>query len=196
MSSRPSRGGGNGRNRIGTGGRRPFGRRGRRDGLVARSVVRAVKASIWIAEAATRPRRAGEEPRCAIRRCSGGGVTRGTASRRPGVGGRRPTSVAESDVANSGDRTLTSLAVRRKRPGRRGEAEAAKSPNQRSTKPSEGALWLPGPERRHPGSLCLTTVSYAAHTCGRGRRPREDGNTHVGVGMSDALDRAGTNRVE
>ena len=35
--------------------------------------------------------------------------------------------------------------------------------------------------------IALTTVSYAAHTCGRGRRPREDGNTHVGVGMSDTL---------
>jgi hypothetical protein len=40
-----------------------------------------------------------------------------------------------------------------------------------------------------PDSLCLTTVSYAARTCGRGRRPRNDGNTHVGVGMSDALGR-------
>ena len=33
----------------------------------------------------------------------------------------------------------------------------------------------------------LTTVSYAARTCGRGRRPRESLQPHVRVGMSDSL---------
>ena len=148
MSSRPSPAGRNGQTRIGPGGRRPFGRSERRYGLVARSAVRAVEASIRNAEAATQSRRAGQKPRCAIRRCPGGGVTPGTASRGPGLGGRRPTSVAESDVANSGDRTLTSLIVRLQRPRRHGEAEAARSPNQRSAAASASAMWLTSPWRR------------------------------------------------
>jgi hypothetical protein len=35
----------------------------------------------------------------------------------------------------------------------------------------------------------LTTVSYAARTCGRGRRPRTSVQPHGRVGMSDALGR-------
>ena len=41
--------------------------------------------------------------------------------------------------------------------------------------------------RRAESAICLTTVSYAAHTGGTSREPRDHGTSHVGIGMSDSL---------